>query len=113
MVNIVLRNRKNTIVVPNMPNVDPTTVKQKKINPIVPASCQRRRVVRKKKSCQEEELSGRRNCQKEELPGRRVARKKSCPEEELTGRRVARKKKVPERRNCQEQEVVRKLTGRS
>jgi hypothetical protein len=69
LVNIVLRNRKNTIVVPNMPNVDPTTVKQKKINPIVPASCQEE-----------------------------IARKKSCPEEELSGRRVARKKKLPERR---------------
>ena len=58
LVNIVLRNRKNTIVVPNMPNVDPTTVKQKKINPIVPASCQ------------EEELSGRRVVRKKKLPGR-------------------------------------------
>jgi hypothetical protein len=70
LVNIVLRNRKNTIVVPNMPNVDPTTVKQKKINPIVPASCQRRRVVRKK-SCPEEEV-----VRKKKLPERRVARNK-------------------------------------
>jgi len=106
LVNIVLRNRKNTIVVPNMPNVDPTTVKQKKINPIVPASCQEE--IARKKSCPEEEV-----VRKKKVPERRVARKKSCPEEELTGRRVARKKKVPERRNCQEQEVVRKLTGRS
>jgi hypothetical protein len=66
-----LRNRKNTIVVPNMPNVDPTTVKQKKINPIVPASCQEEEVVRKK-SCQEEEIARKKSCQEEE-----IARKKS------------------------------------
>ena len=76
LVNIVLRNRKNTIVVPNMPNVDPTTVKQKKINPIVPASCQ-------------EEIARKKSCPEEELPGRRVDRKKK-----LSVRRVARNKKL-------------------
>jgi len=112
LVNIVLRNRKNTIVVPNMPNVDPTTVKQKKINPIVPASCQeeelsgRRRVVRKM-SCQDEEIARKKSCPEEELSGRRVDRKKSCQEEES-----ARKKKLPGTRSCQEVDR-KKLTGRS